>query len=234
MSWPLDPRAWIPTWPQELLLGELVAGIARRYQGERVELVVRGLAVGAVLERFGLQGRGRGQRAELELREVDVDGYELETVSAVARSVRLEPFPASRFVATNIELSGRSALAPLVSWLDRYSREWSLEVDAEGRVLARHERRSIIAVVEPTVTGDVLTIELRGLAWRGLHLPLPGHPRFTRHHRLPPVSRGLSVVEARRDGTAVDFRLAVAEVSERLDVRALNRAVLARSRLAFP
>jgi hypothetical protein len=234
MSWPLDPRAWIPTWPQELLLGEIVAGIARRYQGERVELVVRGRAVSAVLERVGLQRRGRGQRAELELRDAAVDGYELETVSAVARSVRLEAFPASRFVAANVELTGRSALAPLVAWLDCYSEDWSLDVDAGGRVLARHTRHPVEAVVEPTVEGDVLSVELRSLAWRGLRLSLPGHPRLTRHHRLPPIARGLSVVEARRDGTAVDFTLALAEVSERLDVRALNRAVVAGTRLAFP
>jgi hypothetical protein len=234
MSWPLDPRAWMPAWPQEVLLAELVAGIARRYQGERVELVVRGRPLRAVLERLGLQRRGRDQSAQLELRDVDLDGCGLEAVSAVARSVRLESPPMWRFVASDIEITGRSALAPLVSWLDRYSAEWSLDVDAAGRVLARHVKRPVVAVIEPAVADDVLTVELRGLAWRGLRLALPGRPRFERRHRLPPLVRGLSVVAAHRDGDAVAFRLALDSLSERLDLRALHRAILAGSRLAFP
>jgi hypothetical protein len=216
-----------------MLLGELVAGVARRFQGERVELVIRGRAVRAVLERLVLHRRDRRQRAEIELRDVDVHGYDLEAVSAVAESVRLESLPASRFVASDIAIAGRSALAPLVSWLDRYSEEWSLEVDASGRVRAHHARRPVVAVVEPVVEHDVLTIELTGLAWRGLRLPLPAPARLTRRHQLPPLSPGLSVVEARRDGDAVDFRLELDSISERLDVRALHWAIVGGTRLAF-
>lgn len=227
-------------WEQlgEKLLVELVEGLARRFEGEQVELSLRGRPMGATLDEIALRRRGPRWEVRVELRELGWDGLKIEALSAVVRSVRLEPPPASSLIASGAEIAGRTSIEGVVAWLDGRVPGWKVGTDAHGRVQVRRRlsrlRSSICLHLEPVVYHGVLTLELRAFRLGSLRVPIPSWLRVTREVPLPALGGGVSVAEARRRDHAVDFHLTVSSVSERLEVDQLREAILRGSRVTLP
>jgi hypothetical protein len=57
--------------------------------------------------------------SQLDLRSVSWDGLIADELSVVADAVALTPPPKATLTLSGLEMQGRSALAPLVGWLDR-------------------------------------------------------------------------------------------------------------------
>jgi hypothetical protein len=191
------------TWAavNERVLAEMVAVVARGLEGRVVETEVGGRPLRAVLEKLRLDHPG----ARLALRDVDWGGWPFVTVAARARALRVERRPPPRVTAFDVEVVGTSALAPLVAWLDGLVTGWSLRVGPTGHVEAR--RGLVSAVVEPVVADHELRLELRGIRLGRVATRLPRRLRPRRRAALPVFDRGLSVLDARRRGDSVDFRL---------------------------
>jgi hypothetical protein len=164
----------------------------------------------------------------VELRNVDRDGWRLETLSIAADSVKIESFPGPEFTASGITVIGSMAIGRLVAWLDERSAQWQLGVDGEGCVEVRRRGRGLRMTVEPVVDNDRVEVELVGLRWGKMRLALPRWWRLTRRFTVASVPVGVSIVEARRIGGGVAFRLAVASVSRGIDAALVREAILRR------
>jgi hypothetical protein len=165
-----DAEVWLQLWGQatrwwvapvgggrglvpakEQLLVELIDGLRGRFEGRQIELVLGGQRLRAVLESIGLRRPGEHYDARVELRDVDRDGWRLETLSIAADSVKIESFPGPEFTASGITVIGSMAIGRLVAWLDERSVQWQLGVDGEGCVEVRRRGRGLRMTVEPVV-----------------------------------------------------------------------------------
>jgi hypothetical protein len=82
--------------------------------------------------------------------------------------------------------------------------------------------------VEPVVDHDAFEVELVALHWGKMRLAAPRWLRLTRGFPVAPLPLGLSIVEARRRGRGVEFRVAVASVSRNIDAALVREAILRR------
>ena len=196
------------TWVSvnERVLAEMLGVVARGFEGQVVEVVVGGRPLRAVLSKLRLEHPG----GYLALRDVDWDGWPFLTLTASARALRVDRLPPPRVTAFDVEVAGTSALAPLVAWLDDVVAGWSLRVGPAGRIEAG--RGIVSAVVEPVVSDHELRLELRGVRVGRLCARLPRVLRLRRRVALPALDRGLSVLDARRRGGVVEFRLELPSV----------------------
>jgi hypothetical protein len=152
------------------------------------------------------------------LRDVDRDGWRLETLSIAADSVKIESFPLPEFTASGITVIGSMAIgAP-----------WQLGVDGEGCVEVRRRGRGLRMTVELVVDHDRVEVELVALRWGKMRLSSPRWLRLTRRFPVAPLPLGVSIVEAKRIGRGVAFRLAVASVSRDIDAALVREAILRR------
>ena len=248
---PDDGEAWLQLWGEatrwwvapvvggrdlvtakEQLLVELIDGLRGRFEGRQIELVLGGSQLRAVLDSIRLRRPGAHYAARVELRDVDRDGWRLETLSIEADSVKIEPFPRPEFTASGITVIGSSAIGPLVAWLDERATQWQLGVDGEGCVEVRRRGRSLRMTVEPVIDHDRVKVELVALRWGKMRLAPPRWLRLTRRFTVAPLPLGVSIVEAKRIGRGVAFRLAVASISRDIDAALVREAILRR--LAIP
>ena len=119
-----DAGAWSRADPSLLL--ELVGGVARMFRGRRVGGELGGSSISGVLDSITLEHRGEDWRGRLELRSVDWDGLELETLSMVAEAVMLTPPPNLMLSVFDVKLRGAAALEAVVAWVDLKVPEWTL------------------------------------------------------------------------------------------------------------
>jgi hypothetical protein len=190
----------------ERVLAEFAGVVVRGFEGQVVRTEVAGRPLRAVIEQLRLDHPG----GRLVLRDVDWDGWPLEKVAARARALRVQRLPPPRLTAFDVEVIGTSALAPLVAWLDGLVDGWSLRIGPAGRLEAR--RGPFFGVVDPVVWDHRLRLVLRGVGCGRAHARLPRRLCPRRHVALPELGHGLSVLEARRRGDVVDFRLALSSV----------------------
>lgn len=209
-------------------VGRADRGLRGRFEGRRIELVLGGERLRAVLESIRLRRPGAHYDARVELRDVDRDGWFLETLSIAADSVKIESFPVPEFTASGINVIGSTAIGPLVAWLDERAAQWQLGVDGEGCVEVRRRGRGLRMTVEPVVDHDRVEVELVALRWGKMRLALPRWLRLTRRVTVAPLPVGMSIVEARRIGGGVAFRLVVASVSRGIDAALVREAILRR------
>jgi hypothetical protein len=244
---PDDGDAWLQLWGEatrwwvapvagrrelvtakDQLLVELIDGLRGRFEGRQIELVLGGSRLRAVLESIRLRRPGAHYAARVELRDVDRDGWRLETLSIEADAVKIEPFPLPEFTASGITVIGSSAIGPLVAWLDERATQWQLGVDGEGCVEVRRRGRGLRMTVEPVIDHDRVKVELVALRWGKMRLAPPRWLRLTRRLNVAPLPLGVSIVEAKRIGRGVAFRLAVASVSRDIDAALVRKAILRR------
>jgi hypothetical protein len=215
-----DPWSALGAWREvvaalpQRTTAEVLAIVARRFEGRRLELLAAGRPLGLLIHRVEIRGGADSHQARVELHDVRWDGWPLETVRVAAHEVRLSTFPPGRIAASEVRVDGRTSVWAAVACLDGYVRGWQLCVRGDGRVEARHAAHADIALsVEAVARDHRLLVEVCGVSWRSLRLSLPSAMRLRRTVRLPDLLVGATVVCARRDGDAVDVQLAVPEIS---------------------
>lgn len=233
MAGPGDRASWLDLWVdaqrwwaepalggalgladvQIRILAEVADGLIRNVKGRSVELILGGRRANAIVEAIRLRRSGDRYQGRLILRDVDWDGLPIETMEAVARSVRIEPLPTPRLIASDISIAGRSPLAPFVAWLDERAPGWNLSADETGHIEARHRYGDVAVFGELIVAEHRLQVEVRGVRWRRYRVGLPRRLRVRRTVALPALPHGLSIVEARARPPLADFRLAVPSVT---------------------
>ena len=209
----------------EQLLAQLIDGIATRFSGQRLVLSVGGRRVPVLLDSLRLFRRDESFEVRLDLREVELQGVRFDEISAVARSVSISPGTQPTIVAKSIETEGVASLADLVAWLDARTDAWSLSLDRRGDVVARHVERAVSFIVDPTVRDGVAYLELREVKGAGLRLPVPRWLRLERRVELT-IDGGWRLLEARRTGPTVHFRLERDELVHAVHPSRLRDAVL--------
>jgi hypothetical protein len=216
-------------WPEAnaRLLVELAGGLARAFRGRPVGVELFGRRIRGELDSLWLDRRDDHYAGRLELRSVDCHGLEVDALSVVADAVALTSPPRVALMASGVEVQGRSALEPLVAWLDRELPEWNLRV-AEGaliRAVPRSGGKRFL--VDAAICDDELEVELRALQWGRVTLRCPYWLRLTRKMRLPALPEGVSVAEARHRGSSVEFRLSMPTLSHSFDPGRLRDAIAA-------
>jgi hypothetical protein len=236
-------RSWLDTWMDmttwwiapvtaaagamrpEQLLAQLIDGIATRFAGQRIVVSIDGRAVPALLDSLRLLRRDDRFEVRVDVREVEVQGVRVDELSAVARSVSIDPGLETTIVARRIETSGTASLEDLVAWMDARTDEWTLRLDVHGRVRATHVARSVDVVVEPSVRDGVAYLEIREVGRKRWHVPVPAWLRLERTIDLT-LADGWTLVEARRAGDRVHFRLRCDELSHGVNPAGLRDAIL--------
>src|SRR5207249_1190775 len=72
------------------IMAEVADGLIRTVKGRSVELLVGGRRVTAIVDAVRLRRAGDRYQGRLVARDVDWDGLPIETMSVIARSVRIE------------------------------------------------------------------------------------------------------------------------------------------------
>lgn len=230
-NWWVDPAvagAETLAASNERILAQLVDGIAGRFEGRRVEFSIGGRPVQAVLDWIRLRHIGTQFEARVDLTDIEAAGWSLTSLSVVAASVRIEITAAPQLEISGVEVVGRSPWDAFIPWLDAHIRDWTLRLDADGRVEARRTPRNLSIVIEPFIHDGHLNAELRALCWRGLRLPLPAWLRLVRRLALPVLPRGTRLLEAHRRGGVVEFRATSDGLVEELELARLRNAIAGR------
>jgi len=209
----------------EQLLAQLIDGIATRFSGKRIVISVGGRRVPAMLDSLRLFHRDERFEVRLDLRDVEVQGVHFDEISAVARSVSISPGTQPTIVARDIETEGSASLADLVRWLDERTHTWTLTIDRDGDVVARHVDKSVAFVVEPSVRNGEAFLELRQAAWSRLRVPVPRWLRLERRVDLD-LEGDWSLMEARRSDTNMHFRLRRDQIVHSVHPARLRDAVM--------
>jgi hypothetical protein len=201
---------------------EALAIMARRFEGRRLELLAAGRPLRILIHRVEIHVGAHSHQVRAELREVRWDGWPLDTVRVAIHDVQLSTFRPGQVSASGVRIDGRTSLSAAVAWLDGHVRNWQLGVSADSRVEARRSVHADIALsVEMVARDHRLLVEVSGVRWRRLRLPLPPALRWRRTVELPTLSAGATVVCVRRDGDAVDVELAVPQISWSLGTSSL-------------
>ncbi|MBI2705748.1 MAG: hypothetical protein HYX32_10735 [Actinobacteria bacterium] len=215
--------------PPERALAELADGIARRFSGEHLELVLHDRKAGGRLDSLRIFRTRDRYEARADLSDGTFDGVPIDQVSIAVRSVAVEPGTPARLTGEGITITGTAGLERLVAWLDQRIDTWKLSVDSTATIVAvPHGRRlhGLSFVVDPSVRDDVLHLELRGGRWRRLRFGLPGWLRFTRTIDLPALSNDLALAEARVSDGQVEFRLRQPSASGTIDLTSVREAIV--------
>jgi hypothetical protein len=236
-TWWIEPatRASVQAFDYgpERILVEVVDGLAQRFGGGPLECSVHGRSVVAHLDWVRLVRRHDRHEGHLQLSRAAVDGFPFDRLSAVARSVQVASRLQPRVVLEDIEVKGRSELDAVVAWLATRLNGWGLAVE-DGTVIARHRRDAVELEVEPSVEDDRVQVELRALRWRGRRLPVPAWLRLTRTVATLELQPGVTVVEGRRKGRAVEFELRIDSVEQKFELAQIRDAILHRARVSLP
>jgi len=94
--------------------------------------------------------------------------------------------------------------------------------------IAAAKRTSELIPLCHTIPLDRVEVELVALRWGKMRLSSPRWLRLTRRFPVAPLPLGVSIVEAKRIGRGVAFRLAVASVSRDIDAALVREAILRR------
>jgi len=201
----------------ERTTADMLAMLAKRLEDRRLSASIGGQQVEGLVGWIAVRGSGEPHQMRVELRDVDYDGWRLDAVAVAADEVRMRAFPLATVTATGIRVDGRTALAPLIAWLDRRLRDWSLALDHDGKVEARHTKcPGLRLTVEPAVVDHRLHLELCGVRWHRVQFEFPNWLRLRRTVTLPALPLDATVLDARRRGDSVDLRLTIPEVNHSL------------------
>ncbi len=223
----------LPDAPGRLLV-EIVEGLARAFRGRRFAFEIGGRRLHGVLKWILLDRRDGGYAVQLELTEIEWGGLQFSRLRVAAGSIAVNAPPNVSVTAADVELDGRSPLAPLVTWLDGRTDRWRLSVTDEHLVEVTDSTRPLRFVIDPAAVEGHVEVAVRAIGWRSARLRLPAWLRLTHTIALPPLPSGLTVTDARRRGAVVDSRLFLPAVSRRLDLASLREAIARVSPLSDP
>lgn len=232
-SW-VDPVATLGAGTVTALLPDVVLtvltdGILSRFLGQQIDLTVHGHRVRGVLKLLAVRRTGAVFKGELELVDIDWDGYRIEELRSVAHGVRLIPGVPTRIDAEHIDVEGRVTVASLVEWLNSRGLDWELEALESGLVRATNRDRRFVATCDASVRDDHVRIVVYGAKWFGV--PVPGNVIPNRHVQLTPLPNDTRIVRAVRDGREIRFLLDMPAVSGAIDLAQIRDAILAGTAL---
>lgn len=209
----------------DVLMSALTDGIASRFGGKQIDLTVNGTQIQGVLHGLRVRRRGSVFEAEIELTDVDWNGHSFEQLNAVANGVRLVPGVPTRLDAQQIDLEGRVSMGSLVDWLNDRGLDWKLRAEQSGLIHARNPAKRLSALVDASITDDLVRINVVRARWMGV--PVPQGLLSSRTFQLPPLPNDARIVRAVRERTSVRFSLDVPTVSGSLDLAQIRNAIVA-------
>jgi hypothetical protein len=194
----------------ERLAAAVVDGVLERMRGRSINWAIGDRTLRAVVNAARLRRKGLELQLQVDLDVVTWGEWPFSEVSAVATSLRLDPYRPGSLGTSGVDVVGLTMLEPLLTWLRQHLRSWILEADQNGRIKIVRRRLGMGALIEAVaVEQGALEAQLYAVCWRGIRLTLPARLRPTRFIELPPLPRGASIVEARRQGDEVRFRLTI-------------------------
>ncbi|MCX5044993.1 hypothetical protein OG921_17635 [Aldersonia sp. NBC_00410] len=215
----------------DVLVSVLSEGVARRFGGHRIDLMLRGQPVSAQLDSLRVKRTGASFRADTDLTAVDWNGYAFTSLTMTAHGIRLIPSLATRFETEQVDLDGEIPLAELIAGLNGHGLQWRLSVDDSGLIRAEHTRRRLVALVDASVRNDLLRIGVKRATWMGL--TIPSALLTARTMPLPALPNDGRVVRAIRIGDTVRFTLDLASLSGTVDLAQVRNAIAAGTGLAI-
>jgi hypothetical protein len=211
--------------PNTALLREIAEAVADAFQGHRLGGDICGRHFCADFDSLRLDRRADRCVGQLDLRSVSWDGLIADELSVVADAAALTPPPKATLTLSGIEMQGRSALEPLVAWLDRRVTACDLRVAEGGFIEAIPRPGSPAVLLDAVVEDGKLELELRAVRWRRLVLRCPRWLRLGRTLPIPPLPDGVRVARARRLGAEVEFRLSLPTFGYSFDPIRLREAI---------
>jgi hypothetical protein len=215
----------------DVLVSVLSEGVARRFGGQRIDVMLRGQPVSGQLDSLRVKRTGASFRAHTDLTDVDWNGYGFNSLTVTAHGVRLIPSLATRFETEQVDLEGELPLTELIAWLNGHGLQWTLGVDDSGLIRAVHTRRRLVALVDAAVLDDLLRIEVKRATWMGI--AIPSALLTARTMRLPALPNDGRIVHASRVGDTVRFAIDLASMSGTVDLAQVRNAIAAGTRLAI-
>jgi hypothetical protein len=201
----------------ERLLWESAEAVARGFRGREIEVDLGGSPLRGEVSSIELRP-GSEHAARIELVAVRFEGMSIPTVEVVAEEVEVTPPPDLGLSLSNVEMRGSVPLRELVAWVDRTTPRWALGVTDQNLLRAVSADGVTRLVLEPSLAGDHLELEVREVSWRGVGLKVPRWLRLTRRPPLPPLPGGMSLIQAHRRDRDVDLTLAVSDLQHSLDL----------------
>ncbi|MFG1790735.1 hypothetical protein [Nocardia sp. NPDC049149] len=213
----------------DVLMTVLSEGILSRFGGQEVTATLLGHDLHATLQVLKVRRRGAHFQTKTVLSRLRWDDHPIEAVTVIAHGVRLIPGVPTKVRTTQLDLDGTVTTAALVGWLNTQPLDWALSIDASGRILAKHRRRLLTALVDASVTDNQITVDLHRVSWLGLRMPR----RMIRTpalllEQLPNQAR---IVHATRDGDLVRFRVELPEITGSFDLAQIRSAIVTGTRL---
>ena len=193
--------------------------IAQGFRGRRLQLNIGGRPLTGVLSGVDLRP-GRTLGAALSLSDVRFDAMPVSDVVLKAAEVSIEMPPRVGFAIAGLELSGTVAVDELVAWADRNSPDGRLERVGDDRIRATERAGTRRLTAVPALVGDTMVLQLKRLSWAGYGVDVPSWLPLTHRVELPALPAGTSILNAARQGDAITFRLAIADIGRKFDLRA--------------
>lgn len=233
MAW-LDPVAdlsagTVTALLPDTLLTVLSEGILSRFAGREISATLLGHELTGILSALKVRRRGAHFQIDSTLSGLLWDEHPIEEVTLVGHGVRLIPGVPTKIRATRVEITGAVTIAALVEWLGTHEGEWLLAVAENGLVRAVHRRRRIKALLDASITDNMLRPNVHRVTWWGL--PLPRRLRTVAPTPLPDLPRGAIVRYAARDDERIRFEIEVPDVSGSFDLTQIRSAIVAGTTL---
>ncbi|WP_067885081.1 hypothetical protein [Nocardia vaccinii] len=213
----------------DVLMTLLSEGILSRFGGQVISAALLGSDMTATLETLEARRRGAHFETRAALSDLRWNGHPIERMTVVAHGVRLIPGVPTKVRSTQLDITGTITTTALIGWLNTWQLDWKLGVAADGLITARHRRLRIQALVDASVTNDLLTVRVRRASWMGVRFP---RRAFTvTPIPLTDLPKQLAVRSAERDGELVRFHVDVPEITGSFDLAQMRSAIVAGTTL---
>lgn len=213
----------------DVLMTMLSEGILSRFGGQEVNATLLGHDLHATLQVLKVRRRGAHFQTKTVLSRLRWDDHPIEAVTVIAHEVRLIPGVPTKVRAGRMDLEGTLTTAALIGWLNAQPLDWTLRLDDNGSIRARHRRRRLSAVVEAAVTDNEVRVQPQRVNWFGVRLPrrLVGTPTV----RLEDLPKQARIAHATREGDLVRFRVELPEITGSFDLAQMRSAIVAGTTL---
>jgi hypothetical protein len=213
----------------DVLMTLLSEGILSRFGGRVISATLLGSDMTATLESLEARRRGAHFETRAVLHGLRWNGHPIERITVVAHGVRLIPGVPTKLRSTRLDITGTITTTALIGWLNTWRLDWQLGVAADGLITARHRRLRIQALVDASVTDNLLTVRVRQASWMGVRIP-------RRAFAVTPIPltdlpKQIAVRSAERDGDLVRFHVDVPDVAGSFDLAQMRSAIVAGTTL---
>ncbi|WP_040787881.1 hypothetical protein [Nocardia paucivorans] len=233
MAW-LDPVAdlgagTVTALMPDVLLTVLSEGILSRFHGRQISATLLGHELTGTLTMLKVRRRGAHFHIDAALTGLRWDDHPIEELTLVCHGVRLVPGVPTKIRINRVEITGTATTAALVEWLGTREGDWLLTLSPDGLIHAGHRRRRVKALLDASITDNMLHLDVRRATWWGL--PLPARMRAVEPTMLPDLPRGGIVRRAARDDERIRFEIEVPDISGSFDLAQIRSAIVAGTTL---